>query len=137
MLLVKTRIGQSKIHGTGLFADQFIPKGTIVWRFDPGIDLKFKQEEISELDGSMYDHLYLSTTTGLYLFCNDDAKYMNHSLKPTLDGVELGDTEGEGGDIAIRDIEPGEELTYDYEKWELREDIRQKVLIPSTTTKAR
>ena len=41
MLYVKTKIGQSKIHGMGLFADQFIKKGTIIWKFTPGFDLKF------------------------------------------------------------------------------------------------
>lgn len=42
MLLVKTRLGISSIHGIGLFADELIPKGTVTWRFmnhsaDPNI----------------------------------------------------------------------------------------------------
>ena len=38
MLLVKTRLGASAIHGIGLFADEFIPKDTVTWRFTPGLD---------------------------------------------------------------------------------------------------
>jgi hypothetical protein len=33
MLLVKTTIAPSPIHGIGLFADQFIPQGTRIWEF--------------------------------------------------------------------------------------------------------
>ena len=32
MLLVKTRLGASAIHGIGLFADEFIPKDTEIGR---------------------------------------------------------------------------------------------------------
>ena len=35
MLLVDARAGISKIHGIGLFAYEFIPKGTHVWMFNP------------------------------------------------------------------------------------------------------
>lgn len=39
MLLVKTKIGPSKISGIGLFADQFIKKGTTIWKFQHSIDV--------------------------------------------------------------------------------------------------
>jgi hypothetical protein len=39
VLLVKTRIGASPIHGFGLFTDELIPSGTPVWRFTPGFAL--------------------------------------------------------------------------------------------------
>ena len=44
MLLVKTKIGPSKIAGIGLFADEFIAKGTPVWKFEPGFDLEIPRE---------------------------------------------------------------------------------------------
>jgi SET domain-containing protein len=46
MVLVKTKVKESPIHGLGLFADQFIPKGTEIWRFTPGFDQKFTREQI-------------------------------------------------------------------------------------------
>lgn len=49
MLLIKTKIGPSKINGIGLFADEFIPKGTSVWRFMPSLDLEIPIREASEL----------------------------------------------------------------------------------------
>ena len=36
MLLVKTRLGKSRIHGLGVFAAQPIRKGQPVWRFVEG-----------------------------------------------------------------------------------------------------
>lgn len=32
MLKVRTKLGKSTIAGTGLFADQFIAKDTIIWQ---------------------------------------------------------------------------------------------------------
>ncbi len=49
MLLIKTYLDTRKIlhAGIGLFAGEFIPKGTIVWKFDEGIDMLFTDEEFS------------------------------------------------------------------------------------------
>ena len=48
MLLVKTHIAPSQIHNLGLFADEFIPAGTEVWRFTPGYDLELTVEEMEK-----------------------------------------------------------------------------------------
>jgi len=58
MLLVKTKLGPSKIHGIGLFVDEFIPKGTIVWKFVPGFDLKFTKEEVEKFPGLAKDFVH-------------------------------------------------------------------------------
>ena len=89
MLLVKTRLGVSEIHGMGLFAEEFIPCGTL------------------------HHYSYLDAASGKYVFCLDNARFMNHSDAPTT--VPLpGDTDPFGVDVAARDIQPGEELTCDY-----------------------
>ena len=38
-MTVKTIIKESDIHGIGLFADEFIPKGTKIWEFTPNFDI--------------------------------------------------------------------------------------------------
>ena len=38
MLLVKTYLDRSPIHGLGVFAAEFIRKGTRVWRFVESFD---------------------------------------------------------------------------------------------------
>lgn len=56
------------------------------------------------------------------ILCGNRAKHMNHSDTPNclntfMDGVEV--------NIAARDIAPGEELTCDYDRFDL--DARQKL----------
>lgn len=78
-----TRIDKSKIHGNGLFATQYIKKGTSVGRvFD------FKKE----------------TLTGSYV---NHSKDFNVEISTDNLGYLL---------IATRDIDPGEEITADYQQ---------------------
>ena len=49
MLTVLASAKPSPIHGVGLFADEFIPKGTIMWRFDPTFDIFFPKDEAKRL----------------------------------------------------------------------------------------
>ena len=122
MLLVKTKIGQSKIHGTGLFADQFISKGTPIWRFTPGFDLKLIEEELLKLpklaQGCVMRYCYHSIVDNTYVLPFDDARFFNHSKNPNVTSVDLPD-EPEGMDIASRDIQSGEELVCDCKEFDV------------------
>lgn len=117
MLLVKTRIGLSSIDGIGLFADQFIPKGSRVWQWSDGFDIRMHPSELERLSQPALQiflrYSYLSKRTGLYVLCFDNSRFLNHSDNPNLRDASASDSE-EGIDIAARDIEPGEELTSNY-----------------------
>ncbi len=117
MLLVKTRLGPSSIHGIGLFADEFIPKGTMVWDFKPGFDMEMGKKEIDELSPPAREqalkYAYLSKMKGIYILCSDDARFFNHSDDPNTTSVDSPDGK-KNHDIANRDIPRGEELTADY-----------------------
>ncbi len=112
MLCVKTKIAPSKIQGIGLFADQFIPKGTAVWKFMPGFDLLMTEEEIKKLSGpakeQFYNYAYLDKKHSKYLLCSDDARFFNHSDNPNCD-ERMDDIT-----TAMRDIQSGEELIVNY-----------------------
>jgi len=116
MLLVKTKLGQSTISGIGLFADQFIPEGTIIWKFTEGVDLKLTDSHLAELDKEyptedLKKYMYRSKSSGLHILCGDDGRFINHSGQAnTLDTSE----DDEGFTAASRDIQPGEEITSDY-----------------------
>ena len=49
MLTVKTKIKESKIAGIGLFTNQFIPKNTVVWKFEKGFDIANSKEHFAKL----------------------------------------------------------------------------------------
>ena len=117
MLLVKTKIGPSKVEGIGLFADQYIPKGTAIWKFQAGFDLKITASELSKLSEparkQFLKYAYLNQKTKHYILCFDDARFLNHSEKPNCIESQVFDGQ-EGVDIAAKDIQLSEELTCDY-----------------------
>jgi len=125
MLLVKTRIGPSTIHGTGLFANEFIAKGTIIWEFTAGFDVYVKAADIHRLPAAaqvqMLKYCYLDRETGHYILCADDTRFFNHSDAPNA--VDLPGPEGHT--IAARDIRMGEELTCDYRTFDA--DVLEKL----------
>lgn len=112
MLTVKTQIKQSRIAGIGLFAAQFIPKGTIVWTYKEKLDALFTKEEIEQFSFAsqeqFYNYAYLDKTYGQYLLCGDDGRFFNHSPVPNCDDSEKNVT------MALQDINSGDELTVDY-----------------------
>ncbi len=96
--------------GVGVFATKLIPKGTIVWIKDE-LDRILTEEYIDSLDKLQKEYIYKYSyleTDGIYVLHWDHAKYMNHSFIPNcVDTVY-------DFQLAVRDIQPGEQLTCDY-----------------------
>lgn len=111
MLLVNAKAGPSKIHGLGLIAQEFIPKGTRIWVFQPGFDLVISEEylqQLSETSQSQVRHYaFYDSQIRSYILSSDDDRFTNHSDDPN--------TQNDGNyTYAVRDIAPGEEITWDY-----------------------
>lgn len=106
--------------GYGIFATHDIPKGTITWIKD-ALDRTFTKEQIesfSEPDRSnAYKYTY-RTPDGLYLFCWDLTRFMNHSSEPNSMITPY------GFEIAVRDIKAGDELTNDYGTLNIEEPFK-------------
>lgn len=120
MLLVGTFIGPSPIHGIGLFAAEPIARGTRVWQFTPGFDLEMDPGALEALPGvaraALLHYGYLDPRLGRYILACDDARFMNHSDRPNTASDYSFDRYGV--DLAVRDIDAGEELTIDYREVE-------------------
>ena len=86
MNLVKTVVKESKIHGKGVFADENIKKGAVVWKFVEGFDISETPEEYAKRPQEELDHLYhtsyLSPWTGMRVSppIGDSSDYTNHSF---------------------------------------------------------
>jgi hypothetical protein len=121
MLLVRTRIGPSAIEGTGLFADEDIPAGTKTWEFLPGYDVMFARAQIDALPEiprlELLRYVYHNERSGHFIYCLDNARFMNHSEQPNTRSVYPPDG-SEGYDVATRLIKRGEELTCDYREFD-------------------
>lgn len=115
MLLIRTFIGASAIHGNGVFAVEKIACGTVVWRYEPNFDRVILDEELGEMPDAFCDYInmyaYRSSDIGgrLLLPC-DHAKFLNHSANPNTIELPL-------KSIASRLIQMGEEITCDYSKF--------------------
>lgn len=130
MLLIKTTIGLSTISGIGLFATQDIPKGTQIWKFQPGFDQKIGKNEVDKLSDAAKEqflkYAYLNPKTGYYILCFDDARFFNHDDAPNC--IEIASEEDEEGiNIAERDIKKGEELTCDYREFDQDFDYKMRL----------
>jgi len=90
-----TYVAVSAIHGKGLFAKTAIPGGAIIG---------WLEGKPSTTDGDYI--LWISERQGIEVFC--DLKYINHSEEPNAcyyDDLSV---------VALRDIEPCEEITHNY-----------------------
>lgn len=127
MLLVKTKLQMSGIQGLGVFADQFIPAGTVVWRLHPQFDLQFPLGALDEFPQYTRDRImhfaYIDKRTGMGILCADDARFMNHSDDPNIRTII--DEHGNDRDVAVRDIQPGDEILCDYHEFD--DDVAAKL----------
>ncbi len=122
MLLVKTYLAPSPIHGIGLFAGEEIKKGTVTWRHDPIFDIGISQEQLDALPdiqaSLMRTYLFFSEPHKMYILLGDNARFINHSENPNICYEAFAK-----GTVASCDIAKGEELTEDYETFEGRPDF--------------
>lgn len=96
--------------GYGVVAKKFIPKGTITWVQDE-LDQIFDPSEVEHMHEEaqkMLDKYAFRNNEGKLVLCWDLAKYVNHSFKSNCLSTAY------DFELAIRDIQPGEQLTDDY-----------------------
>jgi len=121
--MIKTKIGPSTIKGAGLglFADQFVPKGTKTWRFMPGLDLVVPEDTLLQISEAarvqFLNYCYVDKFTKHFILCFDDERFINHSKDPNIIQT-MAESELEGFEVAKRDIKKGEELFCDYEDFD-------------------
>lgn len=126
MLLVKTIVKSSPIAGVGLFADQDINEGEIVWQYTPETCIIFTEPQFQSLLNSYHKterqliqyyltySYYQKSMNGL-IFCLDNSRFVNHADTPNLGAPSSSSTLAPGKhSIALRSIKKGEELTENY-----------------------
>lgn len=100
----------SKEIGYGVVAKEFIPAGTITWALDE-LDREFTPAQFKEMK-PLYQNILETycyrNNKGNLVLCWDYGRYVNHSFKSNCLSTAY------DFEIAIRDIQVGEELTDDY-----------------------
>lgn len=96
--------------GYGVVATAFIPAGTITWVLDK-FDREFTPKEVEKLEPiyqNILDTYTYRNNKGNFVLCWDIGRFVNHSFNSNCL------TTAYDFEIAIRDIQPGEQLTDDY-----------------------
>lgn len=114
MFLIPTQVRQSPIHGVGVYTAAFVPTGTVVWDFTPGVDWILTDQEMASIPEPFQSRIRRFSyrdDSGDFVLCGDNARFMNHSEQPNCD---------DKGSVtfAARDIRAGEELTCDYRSFD-------------------
>lgn len=98
------------VIGYGVVAKKFIPCGTVTWVQDD-LDRVFSAEDVENIHPVMQqqlDKFSFRNSKGQMVLCWDQAKYVNHSFNANCLSSAY------DFELAIRDIQPGEQLTDDY-----------------------
>jgi SET domain-containing protein len=112
----------SSIHGNGVFADEPIRKGERIVRYKGTLRT---HKEVDRLYGDLDEngHTFLFTLNDEYVIDANEggnvARWINHSCDPNCESVTEENDKGKSHKDkvfieAIRNIKPGEELTYNY-----------------------
>jgi SET domain-containing protein len=109
MLLVRTYLDKSTIHGLGVFADQVIRKGTRIWTFVDGFDRAWSPKQFAKLPKPAREYIQRHgyRVDGEILLTVDHDHHINHSSNANTCWRS-------GFMVAKRDIYKGEEITNDY-----------------------
>ena len=127
MLHKKYRINVSDLHGVGLFSDEYIKRGEVVYTASPMLDINITQEQFDTLDIREKQEIkywgHWNEIEEKWHVDFDASRYINHSFRSNL-------TQGEECErlvlVATRDIRIGEELTQNYLEFENLEDLKAR-----------
>ena len=109
-----TRVETSAIHGKGVFAKRVIPKGTRI--FEYAGERVLKTNLAADLAAGLTSLTYvmnLNETTAIDgERGGNDARFINHSCNPNCEIYYFNETPYV---YSICEIQPGEELSFDYQ----------------------
>ena len=108
-------VRESLIEGKGIFAARHIADGEVICTFD---GTRYRIPELKELYAQGVERVDdpLQIGRDLYIDLDEPYIYSNHSCAPNA-GMR-----GEAIMFALRNINPGEEITYDYSTTEWTDD---------------
>jgi len=106
-------VRRSSVHGQGVFATQKIRKGRRIIEY---VGERMPWDAASATEDPNDPHTFLFGLDENNLVINaaiggNDSRWINHSCDPNCEAIE---EEGRVFIYALRDLQPGEELFYDY-----------------------
>ncbi len=112
MMLIKSYVAPSGIHGNGLYAAEDIKAGERIWEFMEGLDIRISTATLAMLPETVRQYILWysyphETDRACLEMDGDHCRFMNHSEQPNVDFSP-------GRGHALCDIPAGTELTCNY-----------------------
>ena len=127
MLHIKYKLKESSLHGIGLFADEKIEKGLVVYTASPLLDVNITRAQFASLEENEKKEVgywgFWNEPNNVWHVDFDVSKFINHSFQPT---ITQDSNHQDAYLVATRDIEPGDELTQNYLEFETKEDLQKR-----------
>jgi hypothetical protein len=127
MMHIKYALKASTVHGIGLFADQEILTGQLIYTASPLLDVDITEAEFASLSAAEQHEVkywgFFIPESKTWHVDFDVSKFINHSTTPT---VTQDPSHSEAYLIAARDIHKGEELTQNYLEFESAEVLKRR-----------
>lgn len=118
---------ESPLHGIGLFTQEDLSKGQLVYTASPLLDVNITQQEFDSLSENEQNEIrwwgFWDEPTQRWHVDFDVSKFINHSSNATL---TQDSDHTEAYLITTRNVNAGEELTQDYLEFETVEDLKKR-----------
>lgn len=126
MIHIKYNIKSSDVHGIGLFTDQNIKSGDLIYTPSPLLDVDISIEEFNNLNDNEKREIqyygYLNKKTNKWHVAFDAIRVLNNAEKDIANVIQDEDMIM----IAKRDIQSGEELLQDYLDFDTPEELKNR-----------
>lgn len=127
MIHIDYKLDKSTHHGIGLFTNENLSKGQVIYTASPLLDLNITQEQFNSLSDREKKEIewwgFHIPGTNIWHVDFDVSKFVNHSTNPTITQDQ---NHSEAYLIASRDIKAGEELTQNYLEFESEDDLKKR-----------
>lgn len=127
MIHIKYKLDRSSKHGIGVFADENLTKGQLIYTPSPLLDVNITQEQFDSLDAKEKQEIlwwgFFDQPSGKWHVDFDVSHFINHADDGT---VTQDPSHQDAYLVAARDIKVGEELTQNYLEFETEEDLKKR-----------
>lgn len=127
MIHIKYKLDKSDKHGIGLFADEDLKEGQLVYAASPLLDVNITQEQFDSLSDREKEEFqwwgFFDEPSQRWHVDFDVSKFINHSEEGT---VTQDKNHEEAYLVTTRDVKSGEELTQNYLEFESEEDLKRR-----------
>ncbi len=127
MIHIRYKLNISPHHGIGLFADEDLKAGQLVYTASPLLDVNITEEQFASLHEKEKEEIrwwgFKIEDKGVWHVDFDVSKFINHSYTPTL---TQSPDHTDAYLVTTREVKSGEELTQNYLEFESPEDLKRR-----------